>query len=188
MVADSRRKRAAVKAAPRRAGRPAGSSDYTPELAEAICDRLMLGESLRQICLDPAMPGLRTVFDWLAAGPGHPAHDGGFPHRYARARRLAAEIEFDELLRIADDSTRDMRDDGEGGKVPDHAAVQRARLMCDARKWRLARLHPEKYGDAARVEHTGEGGGPVRIVEVPLRPQTAAEWARKVRPVRQKAQ
>jgi hypothetical protein len=39
-------------------GRP---SDYSAEIAEAICDRLVNGESLRAVCADPAMPARATV-------------------------------------------------------------------------------------------------------------------------------
>jgi hypothetical protein len=44
-------------------GRP---SEYSDKIAEAICERLLNGESLRAICADPAMPARATVFRWLA--------------------------------------------------------------------------------------------------------------------------
>ncbi len=42
-------------------GRP---TRYTPKVAADICTRLAEGESLRAICKDDAMPGLRTVMGW----------------------------------------------------------------------------------------------------------------------------
>src|SRR5271169_4511560 len=45
-------------------GRP---SAYSDKIAEAICDRLVDGESLRAICADPGMPARATVFRWLAS-------------------------------------------------------------------------------------------------------------------------
>jgi hypothetical protein len=47
-------------------GRP---STYSVEIAEAIWERLIYVESLRQICLDETMPGRRTVFQWLEKYP-----------------------------------------------------------------------------------------------------------------------
>jgi hypothetical protein len=38
-------------------GRP---SAYSDKIAEAICDRLVDGESLSAICADPGMPGKAT--------------------------------------------------------------------------------------------------------------------------------
>jgi len=35
------------------------SSDYSAEIAETICDRLVYGESLRDICADRAMPAAK---------------------------------------------------------------------------------------------------------------------------------
>ena len=45
-------------------GRP---SAYSDKIAEAICERLINGESLRAICADPRMPAKATVFRWLAS-------------------------------------------------------------------------------------------------------------------------
>ncbi len=42
-------------------GRP---STYSPDLAESICARLEVGESLADICRDEGMPGVRTVLRW----------------------------------------------------------------------------------------------------------------------------
>ena len=68
------------------AGRP---SSYAPELIDEICGRLIEGESLRKICGEDRMPGLRTVFDWLEK------HEE-FRTKYARAREIQAELQVDE--------------------------------------------------------------------------------------------
>ncbi|WP_431196787.1 hypothetical protein [Pseudomonas aeruginosa] len=46
-------------------GRP---SDYTPEIAQAICMRIAEGESLRMICRDDSMPDKSTVLRWIGIG------------------------------------------------------------------------------------------------------------------------
>lgn len=40
-------------------------SDYTPELADLICARIIEGESLRSICKDDDMPSAVSVYAWL---------------------------------------------------------------------------------------------------------------------------
>jgi len=44
-------------------GRP---SSYTPEIAEAICDRLAEGEYLTDILKDEGFPSYKTVRKWIA--------------------------------------------------------------------------------------------------------------------------
>ena len=43
-------------------GRP---TIYTQKLASKICERLALGDSLRAICREDAMPHLATVLRWV---------------------------------------------------------------------------------------------------------------------------
>src|SRR5208337_3491526 len=62
-------------------GRP---SNYNAEIAWAICDRLVEGESLRRICSDAGMPGKATVFRWIA-------RHKEFRDRYISARDFQAE-------------------------------------------------------------------------------------------------
>lgn len=42
---------------------------YSPARAEAICLRLIYGESLTSICRDPQMPCVATVYNWLRRYP-----------------------------------------------------------------------------------------------------------------------
>ena len=122
-------------------GRP---SDYSAEIAEAICDRLVDGESLRAICADPAMPARATVFRWLASNQE-------FRQLYVLARQCQAEDLAFEILEIADDSSRDyVKKTGADGKVTwvfdkEHFARQRLRIA--TRNRILAWMAPRKYGD-----------------------------------------
>ncbi len=134
-------------------GRP---TRYTPDTASTICTRLSEGESLRSICNDAAMPGLRTVMRWLFDGD----HEE-FWQQYARAREAQAEVRADEIVDIADDVSSDFTTDKDGKAVVNHDHIQRSRLRVDARKWIAAKLLPKRYGD--KLQHTGEGGGPIRV-------------------------
>lgn len=116
---------------------------YSPELAEAICKRMSAGESLRKICTFEGMPPTSTVMRWLLAHPE-------FREQYEQAREAQADFLADEMLQIADDSSRDYIDT-ETGKKLNAEYVQRSRLRVDTRKWLLSKLFPKKYGDLVRV-------------------------------------
>jgi hypothetical protein len=121
-------------------GRP---SEYSDKIAEAICERLLNGESLRAICADPAMPARATVFRWLA-------RNQEFRRSYAFARQCHAEdFAFESLAMIADDSSRDyVKTTGVDGKVTrvfDKENFARQRLRIKARKMILAGMAPRKY-------------------------------------------
>jgi len=84
--------------------------DYSPELADLICDRIAGGASLRQICQDATMPARSTIFVWLEE------HED-FARSYALARQIQIEDLVDEILEIADDSSNDWIDrEGADGK------------------------------------------------------------------------
>ena len=146
-------------------GRP---TRYTDALATEICIRLAEGESLRAICRDDTMPGLRTVMRWLFDGD----HDD-FWQQYARAREAQAEVWADEIVSIADDVSNDFTTGKDGKEIVDHENIQRSRLRIDARKWIASKLLPKRYGD--KLQHTGKGGGPVKVEDV-----TLTEAARRI--------
>lgn len=134
-------------------GRP---SEYSHKVADAICERLADGESLRSICREETMPSKATVFRWLGI-------HREFQDQYARARDEQAECFADELVDIADEQTTMVRadrhgtkaddDDGNTEVVFDPTAVARNRLRIDTRKWVASKLKPKKYGE--KVDLTG---------------------------------
>lgn len=119
-------------------GRP---SDYLPEVAADICSLLADGESLRKVCERPGMPGKATVFRWLAQ------HEE-FRDQYAKATETRADAIFEEMFDIADNVAEEA------------AAVGKARLRIDTRKWALARMNPKKYGDkvSQEIDHKSSDG------------------------------
>lgn len=136
-------------------GRP---SDYLPEVAADICALLAEGESLRKVCERPGMPHKATVFRWLAA------HDE-FRDQYAKATETRADAIFEEMFDIADNV------------VEEAAAVGKARLRIDTRKWALARMNPKKYGDkvSQEIDHKSSDGSmatkPTTIHLLPVEPK-----------------
>jgi len=106
---------------------------YNEALATEILDQLAEGKTLRAICREPGMPSARTVRRWATDDIN------GFADRYERARKLQADALFDEAIDISNE------------EFIDNTEVQAARLKIDTRKWYIARVHPEKYGDRVEV-------------------------------------
>jgi hypothetical protein len=124
-------------------GRP---TKYTPELADEICARLAVGESLRSICRDEHMPDERAVRDWVVN------NHHGFSTQYTHDRDLGLDSMGEEVIEIADDSSRDTYTDDEGVERTDHDHINRSRLRVDARKWYLSKLAPKRYGERTTIE------------------------------------
>lgn len=128
-------------------------SIFTPALFTLICDRISRGESLSAVCRDPEMPHKSTVLRWLREMPD-------LRDRYVQARDDLMEYWASDILEIADDGTLDvipgLNKYGDEVMVPNHANVQRDRLRIDSRKWLLARLKPQVYGDRVEVDVSGE--------------------------------
>lgn len=136
-------------------------TDYTPELADAICARLADGESLRTVCLSGDMPNKSTVFRWLRTNIA-------FCDQYTRAKEESADALTDEMLDISDDGTNDWMErkgkDGEDiGWQVNGEHIQRSRLRIETRKWIASKLKPKKYGDKIDHTHAGPGGGAIPL-------------------------
>ncbi len=128
-------------------------SEFTQEVADVICSRIMAGESLKSICRADGLPEERTVYNWLNK------HES-FVQQYVRAREVQADVMVDEIIPIADEELD----------------PQRAKVRIDARKWVAAKVRPKKYGDKLTAEVQGADGGPIsmRIERVIVDPASNA--------------
>lgn len=117
---------------------------FNDDVADAICERLADGESLRAICRGEDMPAKSTVFKWLAT-------NSTFADHYARARETQADSLADDIVDIADDRLLEAND---------------KRVRIDARKWLAGKLRPKVYGDSQTLKHTGASGGPVEYANL----------------------
>lgn len=115
-------------------------SDYTPELADIICERLANGEPLAKICRDDDMPGYSTVRRWESDKPE-------FQALSLRARMDGTHFLADDSIRIADDTEID----------PQHK-----RIMVDTRLRLIGKWNRKDYGDKNTTELTGADGGPIQ--------------------------
>jgi hypothetical protein len=121
-------------------GRP---STYSHETAETICEEMLQGKGLVEICRAADMPSRVTVYRWLESNPD-------FRARMQRAREGLMDFFAEQILQIAFDESGDILIEQDGDKskaVANHAKVQRDRLKIDSLKWTAARLFPKRYGD-----------------------------------------
>lgn len=109
----------------------------TKEILDFICQRIVDGESLRQICKDPTLPNRDTIYSWLQ-------RDKVFSDQYAQARMIQADQFFDEMDEIVRQPMQNM------------IQIQQARLQIDTMKWRLSKMLPKAYGDKIDVTPLSE--------------------------------
>ena len=114
-------------------------SSYSDAIGNEIVTRLASGQSLHSICKLEYMPHISTIYDWIKKEPS-------FAEHYGRAREQAAHTLFDQMIDIADDSSKDLLDDGSAN----NAAIARARLQIETRARVAGKLAPRVYGE--RIE------------------------------------
>lgn len=128
---------------------------YSDELTTEILRRLRLGETLRSICRDPAMPDRSTVYEWFEVHKS-------FSDQYEEARRKGCDAMADELIEIAHDGTNDWMEKhhykGDDTRAVNGEHIQRSRLRVDTLKWYLAKFAPRRFGDRVALEHQGADG------------------------------
>lgn len=110
----------------------AAQTTYSQAIADEIISRTAEGETLAAICRSPGMPKTSAVLSWADAIPS-------WGQAYARARIMGFDQMANEIISIADDLQEDPNS---------------RRIRVDARKWALAKLRPDKYGDRVAVEHS----------------------------------
>ena len=138
-------------------GKPGRPTLYSPEMADRICEELMLGRSLRAICEeDDWSPGFRTVIGWLAQDVP------GFRAKYAAAREVQADVHADDIVYIADrtelgeiETDKFDKDGNPITEVRRADMIEHRKLRITTRQWTAEKLRPKAYGTKQFVEHSG---------------------------------
>jgi terminase small subunit len=94
---------------------------------------------LRAICAEAGMPARGTVYRWLI-------ENADFQDQYARAREKQADYFAEEIIEIADSAEAES------------AAVSKAKLQIDARKWAASKIAPKRYGDKQELDVKSSDG------------------------------
>jgi hypothetical protein len=124
---------------------------YSKEIADKICEEIIAGKTMIQICKAKGMPSARTVRRWLRRHPE-------FERAHWQARKLSAATLADEARDIADDVSGDVFEDAKGIRRTDSGNVNRARLQVDIRLKLASKYWPERFGEKIeqRIEQTVE--------------------------------
>lgn len=123
---------------------------YSAEIADEILDRLADGEALKAICRDDHMPCDRAVRFWIIDDVE------GFAPRYARARDAGLDRMAEDLVEISDTTElgQTITKKATGDEIKTGDMIEHRRLRVEARKWYLAKLAPNRYGDKIQVDQT----------------------------------
>lgn len=138
--------------------------DILPKI-DGILDAIAGGTSLRKACNEDGVAP--STFIKVVT------EDQELYEHYARARKAQAEWLFDTIGMIEDGTL--------AGKIDPQAA----RVVIDARKWRLAKLHPKEYGDKSQVDMISSDGSmatkPATMISfADLTPEERTDIARKL--------
>jgi len=109
--------------------------EFTPKVAQEICDWIASGGSVSAYCRQPGKIAKSAIFRRLAT-------DEAFAAAYAQACQARSHAYADEIVDIADTE----------------ADPVKARNRISARQWFAAKHEPKKYGDRQVLEHEGNGG------------------------------
>lgn len=104
---------------------------YSREIADAICDQLAEGRTLRSVCNGASMPSEAAVRQWSLDDVD------GFFDRYSRARSIGADCQFDAI-----------KDKVFSASVEDAPLLK---IQLETMKWHLAMIAPRRYGDRTMI-------------------------------------
>jgi hypothetical protein len=130
----------------------------TPEIVEAVCERLAGGESLRSIAKDVDMPAVSTVLLWVVTGRLVEGTDVPFSEHYMQAREAGGYSHADRVIETVDKVC--------AGEIDPQAA----RAMLDGLKWAAERMAPKKHSPRQEIDHSSTDGS-----MTPSRPPTREE-------------
>ena len=124
-----------------------GTLPFSEPLAIEICERVSSGELLIDITLDEHMPTVRRVTQWLRESPE-------FAALYKDSISDRLTIFEEEVIKIADDASRDFRDvvrHGRPTRVLDGEAIARAKLRVEVRLKHLKAYKPSIWGEQSTL-------------------------------------
>lgn len=123
-------------------GRP---TEFTQEIALSICDGVIEGKTIREVCSEKGMPVMSTVFKWLTEKPD-------FSEQWRLAKELQTEALNEKIIELGDVAISFAKK----LKGPQASAVvQAVKLKSDNLKWSMSKMKPKKYGD--KVDVTSDG-------------------------------
>jgi len=144
--------------------------DVKPKRDPFYTKQESIGEFCAYVCAGGHMAGFcrerglayQTLSEWIYKDPERAG-------MYAHAREERADALADEIVSISDEQEVKASYNGEEVTLGlDATAIARNRLRVDARKWAASKLKPRVYGDKVTQEHTGAGGGAIKVESLNL--------------------
>lgn len=123
-------------------GKPGRPSIWSQEIADRICELMVEGKDMQEICSMPDMPSRSTVLRWQQQRPE-------FDAQCVRAREALAEFELHKLKKLAENCTE--------------KNVNATRVKLNHYQWRVMKIAPRIYGERVQTEITGANGGPLQV-------------------------
>lgn len=160
--------------AKKKTGRP---STYTPALGRKICMMIAKDVAVVDVLKQPGMPSEGAVLNWLQKGDRGIEPYDEFVRFYVRAKQMAAEHGWSEMIRIEramllpktianpdydERMAAKSKENGQSYDVPktirnpDYIDPAHGREVLTNMKWRMAKAMPRVYGDRLEVAHSGK--------------------------------
>lgn len=129
-------------------GRP---EDYTPEIAEKICEMLATHDmGLSDLCKTyDYLPHESTIRRWMYRNPE-------FRASYAQARIAQVDLLAEKSLDISRNNSMDTTINSNGDTVALSVTVARHKLEIDTRRWLASKLMPKLYGNEIELANEKE--------------------------------
>lgn len=121
---------------------------FDQKIADAICEQLASGKSLRSVCKKKGMPSEMTVRRWALDDVQ------GFASQYTRAKELQAHVLFEEIIDISNTAKLGTKTviGPDGKTVTKSDMTEHRRMQIDARKWYISKVLPKIYGDKLQLD------------------------------------
>jgi hypothetical protein len=126
---------------------------FSEPLAIEICERVSSGELLINMCADEHLPTVRRVTQWLR-------ENNDFALLYKESINDRLTIFEEEVIKIADDASRDFREvvrNGRSVRVLDGDAIARAKLRVEVRLKHLRAYKPSLWNEASTLNVKSAG-------------------------------
>lgn len=116
---------------------------WTDDILEEVLVNIAMGGTVKESCAGVFMEDKIPQFYSLML------RDPTMKAQYEEARMIQAEkMAIDDVIEISDNIENDETWDGRGNS----AAVNRARLMVDSRKWIASKLHYARFGEKQQID------------------------------------
>jgi hypothetical protein len=126
---------------------------FSVPLAIEICERVSSGELLINMCADVHLPTVRRVTQWLR-------ENNDFTLLYKESINDRLGIFEEEVIRIADDASRDFKEvvrNGRTVRVLDGDAIARAKLRVEVRLKHLRAYKPSLWNESSTLNVKSAG-------------------------------